>query len=255
MTSGSPRNTARVRDVGASLVLSLRNVYETLRISTPTVVEALVGRLTKEICDKRIESWSRACIQNARIELEVVGREHMAPEQTYVVMSNHQSLYDIPVLFVVIGANVRMVAKTELFRVPIFGKALAVGGFVEVDRSNRARAIASLERARSVLASGTHVWIAPEGTRSRTGKLLPFKQGGFHLAMQARAPILPVSLRGTRDALPAKGVRSTSGAHVKVTIHAPIDSRRYTGKRGRHKLMADVRASIESGLVPPSQGY
>jgi 1-acyl-sn-glycerol-3-phosphate acyltransferase len=236
--------------VQRSLLLSLRNVYETLAVSVPTVADAVVGRVTKSICDDRLESWSRTVVQNARIELEVVGRENMRPGETYLIMSNHQSLYDIPVLFVVIGPNVRMVTKTELFEVPLFGKALRAGGFVEIDRSNRTRAIASLEHAKGVLSGGTHVWIAPEGTRSKSGQLLPFKQGGFHLAMVARLPILPVTISGTREVLPARGVRSTPGARVRVTIHAPIDPQRYVpeGKRGRTRLSDDVRAVIESAL-------
>jgi len=235
---------------GKSLALSLRNIYETLAISFPTVVEAVQGRVTKEMCDIRLERWARHIVDNARITVDVAGRHNMVPGKTYLVMSNHQSLYDVPVLFHVLGANLRMVAKEELFRVPVFGKALAAGGFVRIDRGNRHAAIRSLQDARELLASGTHVWIAPEGTRSRTGHLLPFKKGAFYLAFQAGLPILPITLRGTRDALPAKGLRSTAGAHVHVLIHPPIDPAPYAarGKEGREALMDDVRAALESGL-------
>jgi 1-acyl-sn-glycerol-3-phosphate acyltransferase len=235
---------------GKSLSLSLRNIYETLAISFPTMLEAAAGLLTKEACDVRLERWSAQVVRNARIRLHVTGREHQLPQETYLVMSNHQSLYDIPVLFHVIGANMRMITKEELFRVPIFGKALHAGGFISIDRSNRTAAIRSLDRARALLASGTHVWIAPEGTRSRTGRLLPFKKGGFYLALETGQPILPVTVSGTRDALPAKGLRSTRGADVRVTFHARIDPRPYVarGKEGRDALMADVRQVMESAL-------
>src|SRR5271156_3607596 len=102
--------------MGASVVLSLENVFETLAISWPTVVDALRGRLTKAICDDRLESWANAVVENAAIDLDVVGRERPGPGETYLVMSNHQSLYDIPVLFHVVGPNIRMVTKKELFR-------------------------------------------------------------------------------------------------------------------------------------------
>ena len=239
-----------MRPARKSLSISLRNIYETLAISLPTVIEALQGRVRKEVCDERLARWGRAVIRNASIDLDVVGRENLRPGETYLVMSNHQSLYDIPVLFQVVGPNVRMIAKRELFGVPIFGGALQAPGFVAIDLSDRNEAIRSLDRARAVLQGGTHVWIAPEGTRSRTGKLLPFKKGAFYLAFEAGLPILPVTLRGTRDALPAKGLRSIPGAKVLVTIHPHVDPRPYSarGKTGRQELMDEVRNTIESAL-------
>jgi 1-acyl-sn-glycerol-3-phosphate acyltransferase len=239
-----------VRPDGKSLALSLRNICETLAICFPTVVEAVRGRVTKDVCDERLGRWSRAVLDNARIHLDLLGRENLRPGQTYLVMSNHQSLYDIPVLFQSIGPNVRMVAKRELFQVPIFGGALAAAGFVAIDRRNRQAAIRGLDHARDVMAHGTHVWIAPEGTRSLTGELLPFKKGAFHLAFEAEMLILPVTLSGTRDTLPAKGWRSNPGANVRVTIHPEVDPRPYAahGKTGQKALMTDVRAVIASAL-------
>ena len=117
-----------------------------------------------------------------------------------------------------------MVTKKELFRVPIFGKALEVGGFISIDRQSRQSAIGSLAIAKKMVEQGTHVWIAPEGTRSPTGELLPFKKGGFNLALEGKLPILPVTVRGSRDILQAKAVRSAPGARVRVTIHPPIDT-------------------------------
>jgi 1-acyl-sn-glycerol-3-phosphate acyltransferase len=143
-----------------------------------------------------------------------------------------------------------MIAKKELFRVPIFGNALAAAGFIAIDRGNTESAIRNLERARSLLESGTHVWIAPEGTRSVTGQLLPFKKGGFHLAFESELPILPVTLSGTRDVLPAHGVLSHRGARVRVTFHPSIDPRPYAarGRTGRTDLMSRVRTALEAGL-------
>jgi 1-acyl-sn-glycerol-3-phosphate acyltransferase len=236
--------------MSASIGLSLENVFETLAISWPTVLDAVHGRVTKKICDERLDGWAKNIVRNAEITLEVVGREHMRPGETYLVMSNHQSLYDIPVLFVAVGPNLRMVTKKELFAVPVFGSAMAAAGFIKIDRSDRHTAIRSLEDARALLASGTHVWIAPEGTRSRTGKLLPFKKGAFYLGFEAKLPILPVTLQGTRDVLAAKGMRSRAGAHVRVTIHDRIDPQPFMdrGKTGRAELMESVRAAIASAL-------
>jgi 1-acyl-sn-glycerol-3-phosphate acyltransferase len=236
--------------VNPSFALSLRNVYETLAISAPTVLDALRGRVTKGSCDARLERWSRACLINAGIALDVTGAERLATGETYLVMSNHQSLYDIPVLFQVVGPNLRMITKKELFDVPVFGGALLAAGFIAIDRSDRNAAIRSLRQARDLLASGTHVWIAPEGTRSRTGELLPFKKGAFYLAFEAGLPILPVTLQGTRNVLPAQGLRSRAGGRVRVTIHARVDPVPYAarGKTGRAELMEHVRRTLESAL-------
>jgi 1-acyl-sn-glycerol-3-phosphate acyltransferase len=234
-----------------SLALSLRTVYETLAISVPTLIDSTLGRITKESCDDRLESWSAKVIEHAGVSLDVRGREHAAQGQTYVVMSNHQSHYDIPVLYYVLGGNMRMVAKIELFRVPIFGPAMRGAGFIAIDRSNREKAVASLAAAKRMLATGTNVWIAPEGTRSKDGGLGVFKKGGFMLALDTEWPILPVSIDGTRDILPAHGMRATPGAKVTVTLHAPVDPKEYAGqpqKRAREALMQRVRAIIASGL-------
>jgi 1-acyl-sn-glycerol-3-phosphate acyltransferase len=234
-----------------SLSLSLRSVYETLAISWPTVVDAARGRVSKEVCDARLASWSKKVVAHTRMKIEVHGRENVARDTTYLVMSNHQSHYDIPVLFYVLGANLRMIAKTELFRLPIFGKAIREAGFIEIDRSNRERAMQSLEVAKRRIAEGVNVWIAPEGTRSKTGALLPFKKGGFNLALETGLPILPIAIRGTRDALRARGLRSVPGAHVTVTIFPPIaakGSNSQERKVAREHLMKAVRGLIESAL-------
>jgi 1-acyl-sn-glycerol-3-phosphate acyltransferase len=234
----------------ASLALSLRNMYETLHISVSTMRDALRGTVPKELSDRRLAQWASNIVGHLGIQIDLEGRENLRPGETYLVMSNHQSLYDIPVLFVVVGSNIRMIAKKELFYVPVFGKALAEGGFIAIDRQNRAKALDSLRRASDVLASGTHVWIAPEGTRSKTGQLLPFKKGAFYLALETGLPILPVTLAGTRNALPAGTVRSMRGARVRVTIHPKIDPRPYAteGKAGRDSLMTEVRHRLESAL-------
>ncbi len=161
-----------------SLRLSLAGVYETVLISIPTALEGMVGRTDKRIFDDRLDRWCKRVLARADMDVQVVGRENVRTGQTYLVMSNHQSLYDIPVMFYVLGGNLRMVAKAELFRVPIWGRAMREAGFIAIDRSNRERAKESLESAKKSLAAGVHIWIAPEGTRSRTGELLPFKKGG-----------------------------------------------------------------------------
>ncbi len=233
-----------------SLALSLRNLYETLAISWPTVVDAARNRVDKATCDERLARWSKRVVANANIELDVRGLENFDPDARFVIMSNHQSFYDVPVLFAVLGGNLRMVAKKELFTVPIFGGAMREAGFIEVDRSNRQRALDSMKVAREALAKGVNVWIAPEGTRSRTGSLGAFKKGGFYLAFESKLPVLPVSLSGTRDALGANAFLSSPGARVRVTISPPVDTAAFLaeGRPGRDRLMVAVREAIANGL-------
>jgi 1-acyl-sn-glycerol-3-phosphate acyltransferase len=250
-----------------SVVLSLRNAYEAIAVSVPTVVDGARGRLTQRDCDERLEAFAANVMRNAEIALSVRGREHLeggqssrggldAGTRTYVVMSNHQSHYDVPVLYYVLGGRMRMVAKKELFAVPLFGRAIRDAGMIEVDRSNRERAIASLAKAKAQLAGGTHVWIAPEGKRSESGELLPFKKGGFVLALEMEAPILPITIKGTRDVLPSHGMLSRKGVEVHVTIHAPIETSPFRAQSGtnsdgnvaRDALMTEVRNAIASAL-------
>ncbi len=233
-----------------SLALSVRNLYETLAISWPTVVDAALNRVDKATCDERLARWSKRVVANAGIELDVRGINNYDPDKRFVIMSNHQSFYDVPVLFAVLGGNLRMIAKKELFAVPIFGGAMREAGFIEVDRSNRQRALDSMKVARATLAKGVNVWIAPEGTRSRSGSMGVFKKGGFYLAFESKLPVLPVSLSGTRDALGAHAFVSTYGARVRVTISPPIDTAAFLaeGKPGRDRLMVVVREAIAAGL-------
>jgi 1-acyl-sn-glycerol-3-phosphate acyltransferase len=226
-----------------------RAVATTAKISVPTLVEAARGTLDARTCDQRLAEWSRRLLADAKIELTVRGLELAPPGENFVVMSNHQSLYDIPVLFQALQRRIRMVAKRELFRVPVWGRAMRAAGFIEVDRDNHDRAVESLRRAADAIEGGTDVWISPEGTRSRDGSLQPFRKGGFHLALDANARILPVSIDGTRAVLPAGGSTVHPGAQVRVTVHAPVDSRAYSVD-DLEALMERVRAAILAGLPP-----
>jgi 1-acyl-sn-glycerol-3-phosphate acyltransferase len=226
---------------------------ETLRISVPTVIDAARGRLTMQTCDDRLSAWATRVVEHLGMTIDVEGRENFSPNATYLVMSNHQSHYDVPVLFHVLGPPhgkpLRMIAKMELFNIPFFGPAMKNAGFISIDRNSRTKAMASLAEAKRRMADGVSVWIAPEGTRSPSGELLPFKKGGFHLALDVGQPVLPVTVSGTRDALRRGSGRSTRGAHVRVVIHRPIDVSAYDRTvKGISALGEDVRATIASGL-------
>jgi 1-acyl-sn-glycerol-3-phosphate acyltransferase len=202
---------------------SIYAVAQTLRISAPTVLDSALGRLSLEQCDARLDEWSGRVVARTQMDLRVHGPE---PDwsRAYVVMSNHQSHYDIPVLFRVVRGRMRMVTKKELFKFPVFGKAMRDAGFIEIDRTDRQSAIASLRTAAEQLRSGTHVWIAPEGTRSKDGTIGTLKKGGFVLARDTGLPILPIAIRGTIDVLPRGTTRTRLGQRVDVTLGTPIET-------------------------------
>ncbi len=203
----------------------LHATWETLKISCPAVVRARRGTLTPGDCDTALRSWARRLVDFAEIELEVRGQEHLTPGQPYVVVSNHQSLYDVPVLYVALPLSLRMVAKKELFRTPLWGEAMRVAGFVPIDRKDREAAYRALEEAgRGLRESGISLYLAPEGTRTSDGSVGPFKRGAFELARRAGLPILPVSIDGTREVLPKNGTEVKRKRRVTVTILSPVSA-------------------------------
>jgi 1-acyl-sn-glycerol-3-phosphate acyltransferase len=228
--------------MAGSLLTSVRVVQGMLKISGQTLVDSVRGSLTRELCDERLAWWGSEVARHADIRLTVEGKERLASREPFIVMSNHQSHFDIPVLFHAVSPSIRMVTKTELFRIPVWGGAMRKSGFIEIDRKNRESAIRSLEVAKERLADGVNVWIAPEGTRSRNGTMLPFKKGGFVLALDTATRILPIGIAGTRDILPADHLASRSGQRVAVIVGEPID---VVGK-DRDVLMAETRTKLES---------
>ena len=232
-----------------TLVETAKGILDTARISVPTVLDAALGRVEAETCDERLSWWSRKLFADAEVNLVVRGRENLGEGgETFIVMSNHQSLYDIPALYRALPERrLRMVAKAELFDVPVWGRAMKAAGFIRVERGNRTQAVDALRASTSVLEEGTLLWIAPEGTRSTTGIVGPFKSGGFHMALETGHRILPVAIDGTRDVLPARGTIVRKGKRVVVTILPPIDPNKY-GKERRKELMAAVHDAIVEAM-------
>src|SRR4051812_6473951 len=120
-----------------SFAIMARVAVETLRISLPTILEAACGRVSPRVCDERLDAWSRCLLRDADVRLQVNGREHLDRHESYVVMSNHQSHYDIPVLYQALKIPLRMVAKKEIFQIPFMAGAMRAAGFVELDRQRQ----------------------------------------------------------------------------------------------------------------------
>lgn len=226
---------------------TLYAVYQTGRASAVTVAESLFLPPDDERYAVRLQKWAEKVVRAARIDLTVRGRENVPAGEACVVMANHQSFFDIPVVLLAVAGQMTFVAKKELFRVPVFGRAMTTAGIVRVDRGDHAQAVASLHSATEQLRRGRHIYIAPEGTRSESGELGPFKSGGFRLALEAGARILPVSINGTRHVLPAKKLIVQTDHAVTVTVSPPIDTKEY-GLDRRKELMEVVRRAIAAPL-------
>lgn len=192
--------------------------------------------------------WARPIGWLTPMRLTVEGAEHVDPDETYVLVCNHASLYDIIVLYGWLPLDLRWVMKQEVRKLPALGLAAETVGHISVDRSNPEAAKRSINDALSRIGDGTGMLFFSEGTRSRDGRLLPFKTGAFRVAQDQQLPVLPVTLVGTRDILPAHSLRLAPG-RVRLTIHPPI---RPEGKPMRD-LLEQTRASIAS-VLPAEQG-
>jgi 1-acyl-sn-glycerol-3-phosphate acyltransferase len=219
--------------VVATTVLGILGIVSGLVTGKTTVVFRF-GRL-----------WARAHLKTMGIAPVYSGLEHAEGEAPRIFLANHLSTLDIWVLVPVLPVTTRFVSKRTIFWIPVLGQAMAVAGFIAIDRKDRASAIRSLARATDTIRGGASVILFPEGTRSRDGILAPFKRGSFHLALEAGVPIVPVAISGTFDVVKPRSIVVHPGP-VHVTFAPAIDVAAYAGDL--EGLMAKVRSEIAARL-------
>jgi 1-acyl-sn-glycerol-3-phosphate acyltransferase len=183
-------------------------------------------------------------LAGTRIALE--GLQNLGDAQNTVVISNHVSHLDAPVLFEALGTDFKAIVKKEIFSWPFLGPVLRRAGFVAVNRRDRIQSGQALSHAAKSLRAGACFLVFPEGTRSRTGELGSFKKGGFVIGIEAGSRIVPVVVQGGRELMPAGGFRIRSGT-VRVRVLDPVDAAGYS-YADRDRLVADVHARIAAAL-------
>jgi 1-acyl-sn-glycerol-3-phosphate acyltransferase len=190
--------------------------------------------------------WSRVLLGVPGVKLEVSMRAPLDPKRPYIFMANHASMVDIWAMFVGLPVRFRFIAKKQLGKIPLFGWAMRAGRFIFIDRQNAVSARRSIEEAARRIGSGQSVIIFPEGTRTRDGKLGPFKKGGFHLALDSGAEIVPVAIHGSRPIMP-RGAALIRPGRVRLEVGAPIPT---AGLKpaDREALLNQVRGQIAEML-------
>jgi 1-acyl-sn-glycerol-3-phosphate acyltransferase len=198
--------------------------------------------------------WAEGLAKGWGLEVQAFGVEQLDPDGTYVFMANHLSHVDIVALFVGLPMNVGFLAKRELRRIPFLAQAMVAGGHVFIDRKERASAMSAMSEAAREVAEGASLVIFPEGTRGFAETVQPFKRGGFHLARQARVPVVPVGLRGTRTVLGREDYLIRPG-RVEVHVGAPLHASDFENVG----LFADATRARVSELASmpftPSNGH
>jgi len=190
--------------------------------------------------------WSLLNIFLSGTRLTIRGKEKINTNLTHIVMSNHQSLFDVWALIGKIPLQIRWIVKAEIRKIPIFGYTLERMGHIYVDRKKRAAAYISLETAAEKIKNGTSVIIFPEGTRSNDGHLLKFRMGGIILALKSGVPILPVTVNGSRFVLP-KNTLALMPGKIEVVVGDMIDASSYD-ENNKNELMEKIRSAIHENL-------
>ncbi|MCD6280132.1 MAG: 1-acyl-sn-glycerol-3-phosphate acyltransferase [Deltaproteobacteria bacterium] len=237
-----------VIDVFKVLWLALWAILVTIVLFIPITLAATFSS-TGNLAFNLSKLWAWALLIATRVRTRIVGKEKIKKGQTYIIISNHQSQFDILALVTRLGIQFRWIIKKELLKIPLFGYALLASRNIFIDRSNTKESIESINRGMKRLPKGTSIMVFAEGTRSPDGKIHPFKKGGFVLAIDYGLPILPITINGSRKVLPKGSVVFTPG-EIDVIVGDPIDTKGYT-RESLPELMERTRQVIVSSFKPP----
>ena len=190
---------------------------------------------------------ARNWLRLSRMNVQVSGAEHLDPNQTYVFISNHRSYLDTATLFAYTGRRLGLLAKRELLNVPILGYGMGFVNIMAIDRSNRERALKTVEAATARIRSGRSFAVFAEGTRARPGEFLPFKKGAFYMAAQAGVSIVPVAIRNT-DHLMGKGTGEARAGTIEMIMLPPVSTADVSTDEDVKRLVDSVHSIIGKEL-------
>jgi 1-acyl-sn-glycerol-3-phosphate acyltransferase len=235
------------------IIAAVRSVATYVAVSIYVLFAASIGMLLEMIFRwKGIlyilgHGGVRLGLALAGITVRVAGRDQIPIGRAAVYCANHQSNIDPPVLFTTLHPRMHIVYKAEINAIPLLARAFQHGGFVPIDRRNKEAAMRSLEAGARSIRDGNSFLIFPEGTRSKTGEMLPFKKGGFLMALKAQAPIVPVAISGGTDAM-RRGSKIIRPVNISIRVGTPIET---AGMQmtDRDSLIAQVRGRIEALLA------
>jgi len=193
--------------------------------------------------------WAWLILKTCGVRVDVEGREKIVPGRTYVLASNHQSLFDTPIVFAYLPLSFRILYKKSLNRIPFLGWHLFLSGHVGVERENPTRARASLDHAAERIRSGTSVVVFPEGTRSYDGVMRAFRKGSFRLALKAGTPVVPVTISGSHRVM-KRGKVTVYPGKVSLRIGEPI-SVEGLSEGDAADLSERVRDVVQGNLATP----
>lgn len=220
----------------------------TLVLGAASIVSSLFDR-RGHFAHRCARAWSWLILKTTGVTVDIEGLDRITPGTTYVFVSNHQSIYDIPVIFASLPYQLRIIAKDSLAKFPVLGWHLRRGGHLFVDRKNPDRS-GILDRWRALVQDGLSLIIFAEGTRSVDGRVARFKAGSFMLALEAGLPIVPLAVVGTKHVM-KKGRLRTEPGHARLVVHAPIQPPTLASPSVRDaKALADqVHAVVEASVI------
>ena len=239
---------SRLRLLWAQLLTAGHTVWSASRI----IFAARSRNGQRQKIDSLLRRWAWALLRLTGMAVNVHNPHEveLCDGRRYMLMCNHSSLYDIPLSFVALPGSIRMLTKKELFRIPLLGTGMRAGEFVSIDRTNPTTAMADLENARKKMESGIVLWVSPEGTRSKDGRLQPFKKGAIRLAIDVDAMSVPLGIDGINSVLPANTTDLYINGEVDIRVGEPIDAGLYD-RTDYKKLMADLENSLRTLIRQP----